>query len=427
MKEKDKISIESLNSNKEKKDISLNDLNSNEYCDFEYNIDEILKSKNWINENNINISKSDLELNKNYFIDYKNYFTKNKIGPIKRTITLKDYNNNKNETSKSFILIENHSKSEKSINFNNKIPIKNIEIKNKKIKEKILLRNKVKNINKEDSKINKNVNKIKSINSEIIDDFGIKRLKGNRKNKNIVKEKQFNFKELKKLNNIIDKEEKINKNKNGINMKKNSNLSFNELYKELEKEINYIKSEKNQAGKISEQNIKIIDLLSKINNIFTIVSEKEGKYKNIFKQILDKINYYISNKNNYEIINLLTQIEEKQNINISLKKEYQKLMNNKIYKINTKINERKQIEYKEILITYENLNKKINKMKNILSNLRNKVKIYKEYNEQIEYENNIEYIENKLKEDLKKYDNIIEKLKEERLKKEEEFSFFNYK
>lgn len=427
MKEKDKISIESLNSNKEKKDISLNDLNSNEYCDFEYNIDEILKSKNWINENNINISKSDLELNKNYFIDYKNYFTKNKIGPIKRTITLKDYNNNKNETSKSFILIENHSKSEKSINFNNKIPIKNIEIKNKKIKEKILLRNKVKNINKEDSKINKNVNKIKSINSEIIDDFGIKRLKGNRKNKNIVKEKQFNFKELKKLNNIIDKEEKINKNKNGIDMKKNSNLSFNELYKELEKEINYIKSEKNQAGKISEQNIKIIDLLSKINNIFTIVSEKEGKYKNIFKQILDKINYYISNKNNYEIINLLTQIEEKQNINISLKKEYQKLMNNKVYKINTKINERKQIEYKEILITYENLNKKINKMKNILSNLRNKVKIYKEYNEQTEYENNIEYIENKLKEDLKKYDNIIEKLKEERLKKEEEFSFFNYK
>ena len=123
MEENDKISIETLTSNNSKiKIISSNEGESNGYHDFEYNIDEILKSKNWVHENNINILEEDIHKsdNNDIYINLKNYFKDNKNNQIKRVITYNDYNNNDKKES-SYTIISNiiNSKSDKSIIFNN--------------------------------------------------------------------------------------------------------------------------------------------------------------------------------------------------------------------------------------------------------------------------------------------------------------------
>ena len=123
MEEKDKISIETLISHNSKiKIISSNEGESKGYHDFEYNIDEILKSKNWVNENNINILEEDIHKsdNNDIYINLKNYFKDNKNNQIKRVLTYNDYNNNDKKES-SYTIISNiiNSKSDKSIIFNN--------------------------------------------------------------------------------------------------------------------------------------------------------------------------------------------------------------------------------------------------------------------------------------------------------------------
>ena len=99
-------------------------------------------------------------------------------------------------------------------------------------------------------------------------------------------------------------------------------------------------------------------------------------------------------------------------------------MNAKPYKDKSIFNERKQIEYKENLKIYDDLNNKISKMENILNNLKQKLKINKEKKEYIN-NNKIEHDEKKLKEELRMYDNEINKLKEEIDLKEKELFILN--
>ena len=420
MEENVEISIESIISNRSKKDISSNDANSNsnDYCDFEYNIDEILKSKNWVNENNINIStdKNDNNNSDNNKdgIDCINYFKNNKIGQIKRVISFKD-DINKKEILNSNLLNKNNSKSDKSIIFNNLENNKNYSfIKgDKKIIE-----------NDEKEQLNKNSIKKKSISSGILTEIELDRSKNIEKEDNDIKESISQ--EIQNQDNINDSSIN-NRNNEIINISNisnsNSNAPFDELYNELENELEKIKNDKNSKSKISEKNKNLLELLLKMNEIIKRISKKEEKYEFIFKEILNKINYYVNNKNNYEIINLITEIEEKQKLNISLKKEYQKIINNKPYKDKSKLNERKKIEYKEQLSLYDEINNKIMKMEKILNNLTKKLKIYKQKdNENNTIEN---FDENKIKKDLELYDNTIKKLKEEINEKENELSILN--
>ena len=465
MEENDKISIETLISNNTKQKItSSNEGESNGYHDFEYNIDEILKSKNWVNENNINIleeNNHNLDNNninriKQIILDLKNYFKDNKDNKIKRIITFNGYINNDKEDS-SYTIISNiiTTKSDKSIFFNNLKKIRKIKIKkesfiknkNKNNNENIDINNM--NIYKEDEfkgKKKKN-NTNKSISSGIMTEIEIESSKNN--SNNIYKNENENNKDNILMNNIIDNRNNLEYNKkenkeknlsnltdvnksydnnnqnNKITLKKNLNPTFNELYDELEKEICIIKTEKtNKNQNISDKNKKLMEVLYKITDIFKFLSKNEGKYDYIFKQILNKVNYYIGNKNNYDFINLITEIEENQKINISLKKEYQKLMNAKPYKDKSILNERKKIEYKENLKLYDDLNNKISKMENILNNLKIKLKINKKQKEYIN-SNKIEYDENKLKEELIIYNNDINKLKEEIVLKEKELFILN--
>ena len=419
MEENVEISIESIISNRSKKNISSNDSNnnSNDYCDFEYNIDEILKSKNWVNENNINIyiDKNDdnNSVNNKDGIDCINYFKNNKIEQIKRAISFKDVINKK-EILNSNLLNKNNSKSDKSISFNNLENNKNYSLKkgDKKI------------IENEKEQLNKNLIKNKSISSGILTEIELD------SSKNIVKEdndiKESISQKIQIQDNINDSS--INNRNNAIinisNISNsNSNTSFAELYNELENELEKIKNNKISKKKISEKNKNLLELLFKMNKIIKRISKKEEKYEIIFKEILDKINYYVNNKNNYEIINLITEIEEKQKLNISLKKEYQNIMNNKPYKDKSKLNERKKIEYKEKLSLYDEINNKIVKMEKILNNLTKKLKIYKQKENE---NNNLEkFDENKIKNDLELYDITIKKLQEEINEKENELSILN--
>ena len=151
---------------------------------------------------------------------------------------------------------------------------------------------------------------------------------------------------------------------------------------------------------------------------------EDGKYKNIFKQILNKINHFFNNKNNIEIINLFTEIKEKQNISMALKKEHQKLMNNKPYKGKSLINERKNMELKDNLKKYNDLNNKILKIEKNLNYLNKKLNIYKNKEENDKNNKNYidEYDEYKLKQSLIMYNNTIKKLREEINIKENELN-----
>ena len=373
----------------------------------------------------------------------------NKNNQIKRVITYNDYlNNNKKESSYTIISNFIISKSDKSIFLNNLKKIRKI-----KTKKESFIKNKYKNSNKSIDINNKNNYKEdelkdkkkkkytnKTISSGIMTEIEIESSKNNSNNiykddniliNNII-DNRINLKNNKKenkennLTNLTDENKSYDNNQNNkITLKENLNPSFNELYDELEKEIYIIKTEKmNKNQNISDKNKKLMEVLYKINDIFTFLSKNEGKYDYIFKQILNKVNYYIGNKNNYDFINLITEIEENQKINISLKKEYQKLMNAKPYKDKSILNERKKIEYKENLKLYDDLNNKISKMENILNNLKNKLQINKEQKEYIN-NNKIEYDEKNLKEELRIYDNDINKLKEEMDLKEKELFLLN--
>jgi hypothetical protein len=275
-------------------------------------------------------------------------------------------------------------------------------------------------------KIIKNINKLKSITSEIMTDIEIEELS----NRNNIPNNIIKLIENKKKNNInFNCEEKKNNIDNEDEDNMNNIMSYPDLYNTIENQINTIKKSKKQKGKnLIESNKKIIELLSKINCLYNL-SEDDGKYKTIFKQILDKIIYYFNNKNSIEIMNLFTEIKEKQSINISFKKEYQKLINSKPFKEKSFIDERKNMEYKENLKIYEELNNKILKMEKRLEYLKQKLNLYKE---QEKNENIQKYIGNKgdyevyeLKQSLLTYNNTINKLKEDINAKEKELNFLN--
>ena len=137
MEENDILSVETLISNRTKKNASYNEAMSHEYSDFEYNIDEILNNRNWVNKNDINISlNNEYKINKN-INDYINYFKNNNI-EIKRILSYNNCNKNNNNTYKS-----NSIRSDKIISKTNKIYNLNDNHKNMSDKNK----NKIKNIN----------------------------------------------------------------------------------------------------------------------------------------------------------------------------------------------------------------------------------------------------------------------------------------
>jgi len=164
MEENEKISIESINTSRTKKTSSLNEVKSNnnsksnEYCDFVYNIDEILKSENNINNNN-NINNDKISLNY-YRLDIINYFKLNKINEIKKTMTLYNYNNTKFMEileKPNFVKL---TKSNKSIN--NKLN----EYREYKLKDKLFINNHNHTENNDNNKnmIKNENNYIKSLN-----------------------------------------------------------------------------------------------------------------------------------------------------------------------------------------------------------------------------------------------------------------------
>jgi hypothetical protein len=445
MEENEIISVESLNTFRSKKSFSSNGGKSNNsYCDFVYNIDEILKLDD-TNNNSNNKYNDKISLN-NYRENVINSFKLNKINAIQRTMTLNNiYNKNKNniiKNSKTINFINNlNKKNEYKINTNiyinnsndNKIKNSNNYI-NKNINNN--MNNKSNEINNSNNnnikndvnneKIIKNINKLKSITSEIMTDIEIEELS----NRNNIPNNIIKLIENKKTNNInFNCEEKKNNIDNEDEDNMNNIMSYPDLYNKIENQINTIKKSKKQKGKnLIESNKKIIELLSKINCLYNL-SEDDGKYKTIFKQILDKIIYYFNNKNSIEIMNLFTEIKEKQSINISFKKEYQKLINSRPFKEKSFIDERKNMEYKENLKIYEELNNKILKMEKRLEYLKQKLNLYKE---QEKNENIQKYIGNKgdyevyeLKQSLLTYNNTINKLKEDINAKEKELNFLN--
>jgi hypothetical protein len=225
------------------------------------------------------------------------------------------YNKNKNniiKNSKSFNFINNlNKKNEYKINTNiyinnsndNKIKNSNNYI-NKNINNN--MNNKINEINNSNNnnikndvnneKIIKNINKLKSITSEIMTDIEIEELS----NRNNIPNNIIKLIENKKANNInFNCEEKKNNIDNEDEDNMNNIMSYPDLYNKIENQINTIKKSKKQKGKnLIESNKKIIELLSKINCLYNL-SEDDGKYKTIFKQILDKIIYYFNNKFKY--------------------------------------------------------------------------------------------------------------------------------
>lgn len=415
MEENEKISVESLISNQ------TNTLKSNwrnseggntsDYCDFEYNVDEILDSRNWVYKNELNLSLNNYK-SKNIVSDYFNYFKDNENLEIRRinTTNLNNKSKIKNLNSLDYSGLFNTIKS-KSNN--------NISLKNLLIIRKPLIKIKTDNIQQINNNIDKSLKKVKSLDSKIISDKEIEEyLNQDNKIKKFIKD---------------DKNNKVNQNNNKINKEKKSDikeqnytLSFTNFINEIEKEIKEIKKKNFQKNfKIFEKNKKLVEILFKLNNINNIISHEDEKYKVIFRQILSKINYYLENKNNFEIINLFTEIKEYQNINISLKNQYKKLMNNKPYKEKSIINERKLTDYKKNLKYYNELINKISKMETTLNNLN---KILEENKFNLNDKNNSKEFEeekdqNKLKETLSIYENTIKMLNKEIIEKEKELNY----
>ena len=442
MEENEIISVESLNTFRSKKSFSSNGGKSNNsYCDFVYNIDEILNSDDKNNNNNNKYSDK-ISLN-NYRQDVISSFKLNKINAIQRTMTLSNNHNKNNfiKNSKTFKFINNlNKKNEHKIYTNiyiknsndNKIKNSNNYINNN-INNNMNKNNEISNNNNNtiksdvnNEKIFKNIKKMQSLTSEIMTDIEIEEL-SNRNNiaNNIIKLIENN-----KANNInFNCEEKKNNLDNEDEDNINNIMSYPDLYKKIENQINDIKKSKKQKGSnLIENNKKIIELLSKINCLYNL-SEDDGKYKTIYKQILDKIIYYFNNKNSIEIMNLFTEIKEKQSINISFKKEYQKLINSRPFKEKSLLDERKNMEYKEHLKIYDELNNKILKMEKRLEYLKQKLNLYKEQekNENIQkyIDGKGEFEEYQLKQSLITYNNTINKLKEDINAKEKELNFLN--
>ena len=288
----------------------------------------------------------------------------------------------------------------------------NISLKNLLIIRKPLIKIKTDNIQQINNNIDKSLKKVKSLDSKIISDKEIEKyLNQDNKIKKFIKD---------------DKNNKVNKEKKSDIKEQNYTLSFTNFINEIEKEIKEIKKKNFQKNfKILEKNKKLVEILFKLNNINNIISHEDEKYKVIFRQILSKINYYLENKNNFEIINLFTEIKEYQNINISLKNQYKKLMNNKPYKEKSIINERKLTNYKKNLKYYNELINKISKMETTLNNLN---KILEENKFNLNDKNNSKEFEeekdqNKLKETLSIYENTIKMLNKEIIEKEKELNY----
>ena len=463
MEENEIISVESINTYRSKNTFSSNGDKSNNYSDFVYNIDEILKSDNINNNNQYN---DKISLN-DYKLDIINSFRINRINTIKRIMSLNnDYNKNNiriynNKTiiknSKSYKIFNNILGQKNEFNefkINTKISTNNIN--ENKNNNNYINRNSNNNINNSnesdnnddknnsnsvcnnknyvnnDDNINKNIYKIKSISSEIMTDIEIEetsnrnKISNNNNSNKIIENNKIDNNNI----NYEEKKDNIN-NEDEINYSHDmiDSISYPNLYNEIEKQITVIKKSKKQNNtNVIENNKQIIELLSKINILYNL-SEDDGKYKNIFKQVLDKIIYYFNNKNSIEIMNLFTEIKEKQRINISFKKEYQKLINNKPYKDKSLIDERKSMEYKDNLKIYNDLNNKIVNMEKKLENLKQKLYLYKEKENNENIQNYIgnkgEYEEYKLKQSLLVYDNTIKKLKEDINEKEKELNFLN--
>ena len=396
MEEYEKISVESINSllsNKSKEKNKLNNdegniSNTKEQNDFIYNIDDILR-----NENNKNYSNNSISL------DY--YY------PI-----VKDKDDN----------IAN-------INISNYITyFKNSNIDKDEIKRIISFNNyRATNLNYNSLNENKFIKYSKSNNSE--KEKKSEEEKGKEKEEEKVKRKKEENE--KKKEEEKEKEEEIEteieiENEKEVEIEIEKEKEKQKIYNELEIQINNIKNNKKENNdyynkNIFERNKRILNLLSKINDIHTIntiIIKKDNSYLKLFTQIIQKLNNCFNNKNNFDTINLLTDIKEKMNINIYLNNQYKKLLKNKNGNSSI-INERKKIEYKDNLKLYNDLSVKISKMEKNLKKLDEKLKKYKEFHEN-NYKNIKEYEEYKIKKGLKEYDNTIKKLEEEiKIKKNE--------
>ena len=186
MEENEKISVESLISNQ------TNTLKSNwrnseggntsDYCDFEYNVDEILDSRNWVYKNELNLSLNNYK-SKNIVSDYFNYFKDNENLEIRRinTTNLNNKSKIKNLNSLDYSGLFNTIKS-KSNN--------NISLKNLLIIRKPLIKIKTDNIQQINNNIDKSLKKVKSLDSKIISDKEIEKyLNQDNKIKKFIKSK----------------------------------------------------------------------------------------------------------------------------------------------------------------------------------------------------------------------------------------------
>ena len=228
--------------------------------------------------------------------------------------------------------------------------IKKINENEKIEKEKIKIKEEIKNNNLEKIKLNKNeINKIENENKIILE-----------KNNKKIEELKNKKNKLKNKNNKIKIEEKNNKKiEEEINLEKNKYLNENNLLekneKELEKELNNLKNNYNLKINLEKEKIKN-KYINKLNNykIINLINSENINYE------IEKMQKEINNRR----IKLHELEIDKENIEPkldNLSKIEEELVNNNEEKVNLKKLEQSMNLAKEIL------NKAYEEMKNTVT------------------------------------------------------------
>ena len=405
----DLISVATLNSNKSQisirnKENSINEQNDDDYCDFEYNIDEILNNENGCNSdlNNINniISNSNVinsnnnsEINKINEEDSKNpsngcpntneYQHINSNGGIINAENGLRINQITSNNELNNILSKQSSKSYNTLNKTDSlIPSKTYSINTNEILDETP--------NSEKSKTKK-TNSINSNNTEILTSISLEKDNNSSNNKYYNEEEDdlitFKFLNMDSLLSLIGEIEKITKKKkNLINDKE-----------------------------IALENKKAIEILKDVYKSL-LMNYKQEEFMIFLKNIIRQNQEILGDDKKLELLNVLTELTYNYKINIGLKKKYQKLLNEQPHVIKSTLMEKQLTEYKFECENLKQLNSKIDKMKIELEKLQKKLNINKDKNEQENQKLNAKYcVSNEiyLKNSIEEYDNLINKLKEE--------------
>ena len=396
----DLISVAAISSSKSKISISNKENSINEqndyYCDFEYNIDEILNTENGgnndlnniisnsniinnnnnseinkSNEDNINNSNGCPNINEYHYINSNGRVINEENGlQINQIISNNELNN---------IISKQSSKSNNTIIINeNLVPSKTYSINEDEIVDETP--------NSEKSKTKK-INSINS-NTEILTDISLDK-EYNNDNKNEKDDDVITIKDL--------------------NM--NSLLSLIEEIEKYTKKKKIIINDK----EIAIKNQNIIEILKDVYKSL-LLNFKQEEFMIPLKNLINKNVEIFEDDKKMELLNFFTELSYNYKINIDLKKQYQKLLNEQPRVVKSTLMEKQLTEYKFDCEKFKQLNEKIENMKIELGKLEKKLNIVKNKYEQEEQNLDEKYCESNeiyLKNSIEGYNVLINKLKEE--------------